>query len=56
MRGYTFGNAFALSNLVIVSESGNVLPALTALLSLNAGREIFKPGERDCAGTGALRG
>ena len=37
----TFGNAFALPSLVVVSESSNVLRALTALLSLNAGREIF---------------
>ena len=29
------------SGLVVVTESGNVLRALTALLSLNAGREIF---------------
>ena len=41
MSGCTFGNAFALSSLVIVSESGEVLRALTALPSLNAGREIF---------------
>ena len=41
MSGCTFGNAFARSSLVIVSESGNVLRALTALLSLNAGRENF---------------
>ena len=41
MSGCTLGNAFALSSLVIVSESGNVLRALTALLSLNAGREIL---------------
>ena len=34
-------NAFALSSVVIVSESGEVLRALTALSSLNAGREIF---------------
>src|ERR1051325_1456331 len=41
MSGCTFGNAFALSSLVIVSESGVVLCSLTALPSLNAGREIF---------------
>mgnify|MGYP006171979585 CR=1 FL=1 len=41
MSGCTLGNAFALSSLVIVSESGDVLGARTALLSLNAGREIF---------------
>jgi hypothetical protein len=33
----TLGNAFALSSLVVVSESGKVLRALTALPSLNAG-------------------
>ena len=41
MSGSTFGNPFALFSLVIVSESGEVLRALTALPSLNAGREIF---------------
>ena len=38
----TFGNDLALSGLVVVSESGNVLCALAALLALNAGREIFQ--------------
>jgi hypothetical protein len=41
MSGGTLGNALTLSCLVVVSESGAVLRALTALLSLNAGREIF---------------
>ena len=41
MSGCTLGNAFPLSSLGIVSQSGNVLRALTALLSLKAGREIF---------------
>ena len=41
MSGLTLGNAFALSGLVIVSESGDVLRARTALPSLNATREIF---------------
>lgn len=41
MSGRTFGNTFALSGLVVVSESGKIFRALTALPSLNAGREIF---------------
>src|ERR1051326_1194465 len=41
MSGCTFGNAFALSSLVVISESGDVLRASTALPSLNAGRVIF---------------
>ena len=34
-------DSFALSSLVVVSESGDVLRSGTALPSLNAGREIF---------------
>jgi len=34
-------DSFALSSLVVVSESGDVLRAGTALPSLNAGRVIF---------------
>ena len=41
MSGCTHGSAFALSSLVVLSESGDVLGASTALPSLNAGREIF---------------
>lgn len=41
MSGCTLGNAFALSSLVVISESSDVLRAGTALSSLNAGREIF---------------
>jgi len=41
VSGCTLGNAFALSGLVIVSEHGKLLRALTALPSLNASREIF---------------
>src|SRR5689334_3650615 len=41
MSGGTLGNAFALSSLVVVSESGDVLGASTALPSLNAGRVIL---------------
>jgi len=41
MSGCTPGKPFALSSLVVVSESGDVLRAGTALPSLNAGRVIF---------------
>src|SRR5689334_5705088 len=41
MSGCTLGNAFALSSLVVVSESCDVLRASTALSSLNAGRVIL---------------
>ena len=41
MSGCTLGNTFALSSLVVVSESGDVLGASTALPSLNPDREIF---------------
>ena len=34
-------DSFALSSLVVVSESGKVFGALTALPALNACREIF---------------
>ena len=44
MSGCTLGNAFALSSLVAVSESGDVLRASTALPSLNAGWKFGAPG------------
>lgn len=44
MSGCTLGNAFALSSLVVISESSDVLRAGTALSSLNAGREILHVG------------
>src|SRR5215813_10959710 len=39
--GCTLGNAFALSSLVVISESSDVLCAATAVPSLNAARVIF---------------
>ena len=51
MSGCTFGNAFALSSLVIVSESGKLLRAVTALPSLKASREIFMLPPADIHGS-----